>query len=658
MTLTRDRDSGRSSRDLRSALKCANIPILLTVLRQLTGNVRWLAEPYRPTRAHGPGDHDDGGLGEALQREVRDAAYQAVMDYRAGRLSPEPLTPQQITEMLAIALAEEIPPDYGPLLAEEFGLWTRQIPTAAQQEAPEDFHVLIIGCGVSGISAAVALKAAGIPYTILEKNSAIGGTWLENVYPGCGADTPSHLYSYSFALKPNWSHYFAKREEILDYLQGIVDEHAIGDRVIFDTEVVRATYIEDRQAWEVVARSGAGSAGSEVVFNANVVISAVGVMNRPASPDIPGLDQFCGTVLHTAQWPDDLTLQDKRVAVIGTGASAMQLVPAIVDAAQRVTIFQRSKQWAVPHPNYKRDIPEDVQVLMGEVPFYARWYRLRQVWLFSDRLHAQLQRDPEWPHQQRSINAINDRHRVFLSRYIAGQLGERDDLIDACLPDYPPYGKRPLIDNGWFRTVARDDVELVTGGVARIGPRSVVADSGAEYEADVIVLATGFRTLQFLWPMQIVGRNGGNLAQFWGPEDARAYLGMTVTGFPNFFILNGPNTTAGHGGSAILSVEFQTRYVMQALHTMLSEGIGSLEVRPEVFRAYADEVDTALERSIWVHPGMSTYYRNGAGRVVVTSPWSYLDYWRRTREFDAADFECERTDAILRDGVPAEQVSK
>lgn len=650
-----DRNGHRHSQDVRKALDQANIPILLMILRQLTGDRRWLADPYRPTRAHGPGDHDDGGLDEALQQEVRDAAHRAVLDYRAGRLTAEPLTPDQLTEMLAVALAEEIPASYGPLLAEEFGLSQRQAPTVPAESIPDDFHVLIVGCGVSGISAAVALKAAGIAHTILEKNSAIGGTWLENGYPGCGADTPSHLYSYSFAVNPNWPHYFAKREEIFDYLRDIVDEHAITDHVIFDTEVVGATYLEDRQKWTVTARTGTDS---QRVFTANIVISAVGVMNRPALPDIPGLGDFGGTVLHTAQWRDDVALAGKRVAVVGTGASAMQLVPAIVDEAEHVTVFQRSKQWAVPHPNYKRDIPEGVRTLMREVPFYARWYRLRQVWLFSDRLHAQLQRDPHWPHQDRSINAVNERHRVFLSRYITEQLGERADLVDACLPEYPPYGKRPLIDNGWFRTVARDDVELVTEGVARMTPTTVITDSGAEYAPDVVVLATGFRTLQFLWPMQIVGRAGRDLAEFWGPDDARAYLGMTVTGFPNFFILNGPNTTAGHGGSAILSVEFQTRYVMQALQMMLANGVGSLEVRPEVFRSYADEVDTALGRSIWVHPGMSTYYRNGAGRVVVTSPWSYLDYWRRTREFQAADFSCEPVDTAARDAVPAERVAK
>lgn len=655
MPSTCDLDGDGGSQGLRKALEQANIPILLTVLRQLTGDDRWLSEPFQPTRAHGPGDHDDGGLTDALQREVREAAYQAILDFRSGKLVPVTLTPERVTEMLGVALAEEIPPAYGPLLAEEFGLCTRRVPTLPARTVPEDFHVLIIGCGVSGISAAVALKAAGIAHTILEKNSAIGGAWLENVYPGCGTDTPSHLYSYSFALNPNWSHYFAKRDEIVDYLRHVVEEHAITDQVVFDTEVVKATYIEDRQMWEVVARTGAGS---DVVFAANVVISAVGVMNRPALPDIPGLDEFGGTVFHTARWRDDVALQGKRVAVVGTGASAMQLVPAIVDEAQRVTVFQRSKQWAVPHPNYKRDISESVRTLMREVPFYAQWYRLRQVWLFSDRLHAQLKRDPEWPHQERSINATNDRHRVFLTRYIIDQLGERDDVVDACLPDYPPYGKRPLIDNGWYRTVARDDVELVTEGVARFGPHSVLTDSGAEYEVDVVVLATGFRTLQFLWPMQIVGRDGVNLAEFWGPEDARAYLGMSVSGFPNFFILNGPNTTAGHGGSAILSIEFQTRYVMQSLRAMLAQGIGSLEVRPEVFRAYGDEVDTALDTSIWVHPGMTTYYRNGAGRVVVTSPWSYLDYWRRTREFDVADFESERVHGLLRHAVQSGRVGK
>jgi 4-hydroxyacetophenone monooxygenase len=264
---------------------------------------------------------------------------------------------------------------------------------------------------------------------------------------------------------------------------------------------------------------------------------------------------------------------------------------------------------------------------MREIPFYLQWYRLRAFWNFSDRLHSSVQIDPEWTHPERSINATNERHRVFLTKYIKDQLGDRTDLVDACLPDYPPYGKRPLIDNNWYRTMTRDDVTLVDEAVAEIDGNRVVAVSG-----------TGFNILQVLWPMEIIGRSGRTLRDQWGVHDAKAYLGVTVPDFPNFFILNGPNTNAGHGGSAIHATEFQVRYVMQAIEAMLQTPSRVIEVDRDRFENYNAELDEALSRCIWSHPGMTTYYRNEFGRVVVSSPWKYIDYWRRMLPFARTDY--------------------
>jgi 4-hydroxyacetophenone monooxygenase len=614
---------------LRSALAEANIPTLLMVLRQLTGETAWLDEPYRPKRAHGLDDNDSAGLPPELQVTVREAAFDAVMAFRRGELSPAVLRPCDLTRMLSVCIADEVPDSYGPLLAEEMGIKSRHLP-APLSPPDSDFSVLVVGSGVSGLNAAIALQKAGIKYVMIEKNDSIGGAWLENVYPGCGVDTPSSLYSFSYAQNTSWSKYFAKRNEISAYLEGLADDHRVRENIIFDTEVVSAEYDSDANRWAVAVRSAAG----ERTLYCTVLISAVGVLNRPSIPPIPGLSEFAGPTMHTAQWNTDVDLTNKRVAVVGTGASAMQLVPAIANEAERVTVFQRSKQWAVPNPNYKREISSSVRLVMSEVPFYAEWYRLRAFWNFSDKLHPQLQIDPDWRDTERSINAANEKHRVFLTKYIESELGERTDLVEACVPDYPPYGKRPLIDNGWFRTICRSNVDLVTEGVVKVLPQSLVSASGEEYFADVIVMATGFRSLQFLWPMEIRGRSGKALTEVWGADDARAYLGISVPDFPNFFILNGPNTTAGHGGSAILSIEFQMRHIMQAILLLSSDSTASIEVKPEVFEAYNAELDEALARSVWAHPGMTSYYRNDAGRIVVTSPWSYLDYWQRTLTLD------------------------
>ena len=626
--------AGNWPEQLRTALQDANIPTLLLVLQHLTGDAKWTNEPYRPGKGKPLDDNDSGGLPPEIQAEVRTAAFDAVIAFHEGRLRPVTPPPLEVTRMLGHALAEEVPDEYGQLLSEEMGFVSRDVDIPVDA-IPEGFRVVIIGAGLSGLCMGMKLAATGIDFVILEKDEDLGGTWLENVYPGCGVDTPGHLYSFSFAPNPELTRYFAKRAEVHQYLERLASESGIKRRIRFNTEVVQARYQAGDAKWHIDLRDANGTAQT---LAANVLISAVGMVNRPLIPALPGLDEFPGPVMHTAAWDTSVDLTDKRVAVIGTGASAMQLVPSIVDDAAEVAVFQRSKQWAVPHPNYQREVKETVRFLMREVPFYLQWYRLRSFWNFSDRLHSALQIDPNWPHPERSVNETNERHRVFLTKYIKEQLGERTDLVEACLPDYPPYGKRPLIDNRWFHTMCRDDVQLITDAVDHIDGDKVVTRSGTEIAADVIALATGFKILQFLWPMDIIGRSGKTLREQWGVDDARAYVGVTVPDFPNFFIVNGPNTFAGHGGSAILATEFEVRYIMQAIRQLLVTQTAALEVDDDVFLRYNAELDEALSHSIWSHGGMTNYFRNNTGRIVVSSPWKYVDFWEMTREFDPREY--------------------
>jgi 4-hydroxyacetophenone monooxygenase len=619
---------------LRFALEDANIPTLLLVLQHLTGDPKWTSSPYQPHRGKPLDDNDSAGLPAELQAEVRAAALNAVGAFREGHLEPVTPSPEQVTQMLSCALTEDVGIEYGELLLEEMGLVSRDVEIPPDM-VPDDFRVVIIGAGLSGLCMAIKLAGAGIDFVVLEKDEDLGGTWLENVYPGCGVDTPGHLYSFSFAPNPDLTRYFAKRDEVHAYIQRLASESDIRRHIRFRTEVVRTEYQIEDGRWQVDIRDPHGEAES---LSANILITAVGMVNRPSTPQIPGLDEFPGQVMHTAAWDNSVDLTGKRVAVVGTGASAMQLVPSIADDAERVTVFQRSKQWALPHPNYHREVKDTVRFLMREVPFYLQWYRLRSFWNFGDRLHSSLQIDPNWPHPERAVNETNDRHRVFLTKYIKEQLGDRPELLEACLPDYPPYGKRPLIDNRWYQTMCRDDVDLITEAVDYVRGDVVVTRSGVEVPADVIAMATGFKILQFLWPMDIVGASGKTLREQWGVDDARAYLGVTVPDFPNFFIVNGPNTFAGHGGSATLAIEFQVHYVMLALRHLLMSGTAAIDVDRDVFLRYNAELDEALSHSIWSHNGMTTYFRNDAGRIVVSSPWKYVDYWSRLKEFDPGDY--------------------
>ena len=615
---------------LRDALAWANIPTLLLVLVQLTSDRNWLGDRYRIRKGKALDDNDTGGLPPEVQAEIRQAALDAILRSERGELSPSELTPSEVAYLTEVALADEVPAEYGPLLAEEIGEVSRDVkfPDAVKP----GFSVLIIGAGIFGIGLGIKLKQAGVRFTIIERNPQVGGVWWENIYPGAGVDTPSHLYSFSFAPDGGrWSRYFAKRPEIQGYLTNLVHEHELLGHIKFEHEVVEADYDAKNASWSVVVKT---TDGDESTLTTPVLVTAVGTLNRAQIPDVPGAETFEGPAMHTAEWSPEVDYVGKRVGVIGTGASAMQLVPSIAGTAKDVLIFQRSKQWAVPHPNYHRDVTPGIRYLMTRCPSYNRWYRARAFWHFSDRLHPSLQIDPDWDKPDVSINAQNERHRIFLTDYIKQQLGDREDLYDDCIPDYPPYAKRPLLDNGWFKAVCRDDVHLITDPVERITPHGVATDSGQEHEFDILVWATGFKALQFLSPMTIRGASGKALRDVWGYDDARAFLGMTVPDFPNLFILNGPNTNAGHGGSAFLVAEFQIRYVLQAIARLASGAVASFEVREDVYLDYNEEVDEALARSIWSHPGVTNWYRNEAGRVVVSSPWTYLDYWQRTLAFD------------------------
>lgn len=620
------------------AMTVANIPTLLMVLYQLTGEERWLSEPYRPNRTRGLGDNDTGGLAPDLQAEVRSAAFDAIWAWRQGRAPAiEQPSSELLVRMMSWAMGEAVPDSYAQMIAEGLGL-----PDPATSEAPlrvpPGFNVVVIGAGVSGLCVAVSLKQAGVPYTIIERNSGVGGTWMENRYPGCGVDTPSHLYSFSFA-KNDWSRYFAGRDELHDYLERIATDFDIRPHIRFNTEVVEAAYDAVGQVWEIGLRNGDGS---RQTVRANVVISAVGAFNKPKMPNIAGLDTFAGPVVHTARWPTDgLDLKGKRVAVIGNGASAMQLVPAIADEVASVTVFQRSPQWAAPFEKFLTPVPEPVRFLLREVPLYEAWYRLRQAWIFNDRIYEALHKDPGWTDPDRSINRINDGHREFFTRYIVSELGDRQDLLDAVLPKYPPFGKRMLLDNRWFRTLRRDNVDLVTDHVAEIRPGGVLTEGGAEHEVDVIVLATGFDVVRFLAPMEIRGRSGTTLRETWDDEDARAYLGCVIPDFPNLFCLYGPNTQTGHGGSVMFMMEMQTRYIMSVLEQMFDRGISSVECRSEVYERYNEQVDQAHEQMVWTHPGMDTYYRNSRGRVVVNNPFRVVDFWHMTHTAALDDYILE-----------------
>jgi 4-hydroxyacetophenone monooxygenase len=370
-----------------------------------------------------------------------------------------------------------------------------------------------------------------------------------------------------------------------------------------------------------------------------VLISAVGVLNRPKPPDIAGLASFAGPAFHTAQWDKSFDWRGKGVAMIGTGASGHQVGPAIASDVARLMIFQRSPHWVVPNPNYHEGVSVGKKWALAHIPFYLRWYRFQLFWGFADGLHAALMVDPDWPHPQRALNALNEKHRRFMVRHMREELADRPDLLEKVVPDYPAYGKRILIDNRWFKMLKRDNVDLITDAIAGIEPHGVRTRDGKLWEADALVLATGFKVSQMLGPMKIFGRHDRELHEVWGQDDARAYLGLTVPGFPNFFILTGPNTGLAHGGNQIFMTECGVRHMMLSLRELYEGSHRTIECRANVYERYNREVDERHARMVWTHDGMTNWYRNRHGRVFAISPWRLVDYWKMTSRFDAAEYE-------------------
>lgn len=618
------------------AIATANVPTLLLVLVQLTGDLRWLEEPYRPHRARGMNDNDSGGLLEPIQAEVRKAALEAILAWRAGKPVAIPEPPADLRRrMLACAVAEEVPVEYDPIIAADLPL--AQNESVEKLPVPKGFEVLIIGAGVSGLCAAIKLQQAGIPFTILEKSTQLGGIWRDNRYPGAGVDTPNHLYSYTFAPY-DWTKYFALRDELHAYLTHVAEKFNLLPHLRFGTEVKSANYNKETQQWEVAVQR---EDGSHEVKQANVLISAVGIFNPIKLPNIKGLDRFAGPCFHTAEWPDNVDLTGKRVAMIGNGASAMQTGPAIQDKVKSLTIFQRSSHWVAPNEQFGKPIPEAMRFLLREVPLYRAWYRIRLGWTFGDRVHVTLQKDPTWEYADRSLNKVNDSHRAYFTQYIVSEVGDRTDLLEKVVPPYPPFGKRMLMDNGWYRMLRNEKVQLVSDPIAEIGSDRIITKDGSEYEADALIVATGFDVLRFLTTFEARGRSGRSLREVWEDDNAKAYLGTVIPDFPNFFCLYGPNLQPGHGGSLIFVVEMQMRYIMDVLKKMLTQGLGAVECRQDVHDIYNERIDQAHANMVWTHPGMETYYRNDRGRIVVNSPYRNATFYEMTREANIADFIVE-----------------
>jgi 4-hydroxyacetophenone monooxygenase len=625
----------RKKLDLSSAIAEGDIRVLLMVLVHMTGDERWLEPPYKPKRDIRLIPDPDAGVPREIQDEIRAAVLRLFANGEPKPVITEPGN-ELILRMMRATLGENVAPEYAPLMREEMGFvardarWTRQ-PSG---ETLAQHHVLIVGAGVCAIALGVALGRLGIPYTIVEKNDELGGTWYVNRYPGCGVDTPNHSYSFSFGARNPWTRYFAQRQELLDYLRKVALEYDIRSHIRLNTELTASRWDEGKRRWISTLKTKSG----EQTFESTSLVSAIGQLNDPSPAHFEGEQDFRGLTLHSALWSDDIELDGKRVAVIGTGATAMQLVPAIADRVASLTVYQRTAQWARPVAGLFDPISDGAQWLLAHLPFYVQWYRFNMFWRYGDGLLPFLRKDPNWPHPARAVNKGNDRHRQELTDFIRSELKDRPDLIEKCIPTYPPYGKRILLDNNWFKTLRKPNVELVTDNIDRFAEDGIVASDGTSRPADIVVISTGFKVSEMAARLNITGRGGRNLKQAWANDNPTAYLGITVPDFPNLFLMLGPNAGPAHGGSVIFQSECQSRYISACLVEMIEKGIAAIDPRQEAHDEYVRKVDAEHAQLIWTHPGMTTYYRNKQGRVFSAMPWRFVDYWAMTHDPDFSQY--------------------
>ncbi|HEX4184110.1 MAG TPA: NAD(P)/FAD-dependent oxidoreductase [Caulobacteraceae bacterium] len=628
---------------LDEALAAAHLPALVVSLAQLTGDDSWLRPEWKPTYV--PFPRGDIGLSEEIQQQIRDAARGTIEDFLAGKIQPVKHLPEStIRKMMDFIAGQEIPQTYVDFLIDELaleGVSTKDAHWEAPQlkAAARRMHVVVIGAGMSGIVTGVRLSQAGIDFEIIEKNPDVGGTWLENIYPGCRVDSSNHMYSYSFEPNHQWPQHFSPQPVLLAYFRGVADRYDLRKHIRFETEVIEAVFDEARSLWKVQVRH---KDGREETIEATTVITAVGQLNRPRLPEIKGRDSFAGPSFHSAQWRQDIDLTGKRVAVIGTGASAFQIVPEIARKVKSLTIFQRTPPWIFPTPHYHEDVPEGMKWLLETIPFYDKWYRFFLFWMATDGLLAAVRADPGWNGPPNAVGADNAMYGAMIVEALKAQVGEKTELLDKVIPQYPLGGKRALLDNGaWINALKGDNVEIVTNPIVEITPTGVVTKDGTEHAVDVIIFATGFTASKFLSPMRIVGRRGVALQDQWN-GDPRAYLGMTTPGFPNLFMIYGPNTNIVVNGSIIFFSECSVRYIIGCLKLLAETGARTIECRREVHDAFNEKVDAGNRLMAWGSPQVTSWYKNAAGRVTQNWPFALVDYWRATLAPDPKDFVLEK----------------
>jgi 4-hydroxyacetophenone monooxygenase len=548
-------------------------------------------------------------------------------DSGAGQIDIGPA--DRLRQSLSLTAGHEIPEAELPIWQEEaaFDRWARGVHWhgGAPPVEVENFRVAVIGTGISGLNVAVQLKQAGIPFVVFEKNPEVGGSWFENRYPGARVDTSSRGYTHLFSYDYPYDYSYSPRDDNLKYFKWVADNFAIRSDILFSTEVIAMDWDDATAQWIVTAQ---GRTGLET-HRFNAVISCVGFLSRPQLPAIEGMDSFDGDAFHMAAWPQGVDVKDKRVAVIGSGASGYQTVPVIAETAAHTFLFQRQPNWCLEDTTYLKKLPPQNLWLDRNFPFYSNYVRFRIGALINpDLSKPSIMVDPAFndPH---TLSAANKATRDMCVGFATRKLGSRPDLLEKMIPDFPPMASRPIrVDSDYsvYDALLRDTVSLVTSGIEKITPRGIVA-GGVEHEVDIVAFATGFKANDYLWPMAVRGQGGVRIEEVWAKDGPRAYLGAMVAGFPNLFMCYGPNSNNFGGFTVVDLLELVAQFALRCIAGLIENGKNSVEVSDDGYWRFAAILDEMERKMFYMDRRANNYYQHH-GRSCVNGPLDIRRMWR------------------------------
>ena len=609
--------------ELREALKAANLQTLLMVYVHLTHDEAML-ETFK-AHIHPPFTNMNYEIPKDCIDDLHDMLIKVLTTPGAAKSEDPPVELMQ--KMMSVGVGEPVTNEFVPMVLNQSGFKRHpaRIEMQGRTPPPPGFKVLVIGAGLTGILAGIELDRAGYEHVIIEKNEEVGGTWWKNRYPGVGVDTPSHFYSYSFELSPEWNQYRPHGADMREYFRAVADKYGVRRNIRFRTVVHSLIFDEAEAVWNVTVEDL--NSGKREVIKANAVFNAFGTTDRWKLPDIQGIESFNGIITHSADYDESIDLKGKKVAIVGTGASSVQIAASIASTVDELVVFQRSKHWAISNSETLAEVAEPVKWAMRHIPHYKEWFRFRVFWFAADGLYPHVVKDPSYPEDGIAVSAMNEGMRQFALSHMHHKFADRPDLIEKLTPDFPIFSKRIVMDAGWYDALLQPHTTLETAGIAEILPNGIRTTEGKLYELDIIICATGFNASSLVQDLEIRGRDGHDLAVDWADEEERAYMGTTIPGYPNYFLSTGPNIGPNHAGGINIVSEAQVHYMIECLDHMIANNARTMEVTDEAFIRHNKRIDDQMKLMIWSHPRSKSYYQNSKGRPVGPWPFRLVDMW-------------------------------